>query len=117
MISNLKNFIRRIIHPNHYSSHVFVKYLRNIGINIGKGTYFFDPLNTKVDISRPYLLEIGNYCKITGGVIILTHDYSYSVIRRAYHDILGECHKTIIGNNVFIGMNAIIMPGITIETM
>jgi len=114
MIEKLKNLIRKIIHPNHYCSKAYVKYLQQNGVIIGEGTYFFDPIKTNVDISRPYLLEIGNYCKITGGVIILTHDYSYSVLRRVFHDILGECHKTVIGDNVFIGMNSIIMPGVHI---
>ena len=57
------------------------------------------------------MLEIGEYCKITAGTIILTHDYSRSVIRRVYGEIVGEGRKTIIGDNVFIGMNSIILMG------
>lgn len=57
------------------------------------------------------MVSIGEYCKITNGVIILQHDYSRSVLRRVYGDVVGESKKTIIGNNVFIGMNSIILMG------
>lgn len=85
--------------------------LESAGISIGKGTIFYGPETMQIDRSRPYLLSIGSYCKITSGVTILTHDYSRSVLRRVYGDVVGEGRKTIIGNNVFIGMNAIILMG------
>lgn len=92
----------------------YILYLRKKGINIGKNTKIFKPQNTIIDLSRPCLLEIGDYCKITSGVVILTHDYSRSVLRMAFGDIIGEAQKTKIGNNVFIGMNSIILMGATI---
>jgi acyl-[acyl carrier protein]--UDP-N-acetylglucosamine O-acyltransferase len=57
---------------------------------------------------------IGDYCKITSGVIILTHDYSRSVIRIKYKEIIEQAALTIIGDNVFIGMNAIVLKGVKI---
>lgn len=81
------------------------------GISVGTGTIFYAPETIQIDRSRPYLLKIGEYCKITAGTIMLTHDYSRSVLRRAYGDIVGEGRQTIIGNNVFIGMNSIILMG------
>ena len=81
------------------------------GISVGKGTIFYNPETMIIDRSRPYLLRIGEYCKITSGVTILTHDYSRSVLRRVYGDIVGEGKKTIIGNNVFVGINSIILMG------
>lgn len=89
----------------------FVKKLKCAGIKIGEGTYFFEPASTKIDTTRPYLLEIGSYTKITRGVVILTHDYSLSVLRRVYGEFIGEGAKTIIGDNVFIGINSIILMG------
>lgn len=85
--------------------------LEKSGIKVGKGTIFYDSHHINIDRTRPYLLEIGEYCKITSGVTILTHDYSRSVLRRVYGEIIGEGRKTIIGNNVFIGMNSIILMG------
>lgn len=88
--------------------------MRNHGCLVGEGTYFFSPLDTQIDLSRPFLVEIGKYCKITSGVHILTHDYSRSVIRTKYKKILNSAKPTKIGDNVFIGIRTIILPGVTI---
>lgn len=85
--------------------------LESMGISVGKGTIFYGPETMQIDRSRPFLLSIGEYCKITAGVTILTHDYSRSVLRRAYGEVVGEGRRTTIGNNVFIGMNSIILMG------
>ena len=89
----------------------FANYLRAKGIKVGENTIFFSPQKITIDTDRPWMVEIGNYCKITAGVIILQHDYSRSVLRREYGEIIGESQKTIIGDNVFIGMNSIILMG------
>lgn len=57
------------------------------------------------------MLKIGEYCKITAGVTILTHDYSRSVLRRVYGEVIGDGAEKVIGNNVFIGMHATILMG------
>ena len=85
--------------------------LKRSNIDVGEHTFFYGPGKTVVDTSRPALLQIGDYCKITSGVIILTHDYSRSVLRRVYGDIIGEGKKTVIGDNVFLGMNSIVLMG------
>lgn len=87
-----------------------IRNMREAGASVGKGTIFYD-ISPKVDMQRPWMISIGEYCKITAGVIILQHDYSRSVLRRAYGPIVGEAKKTMIGNNVFIGMNSIILMG------
>jgi carbonic anhydrase/acetyltransferase-like protein (isoleucine patch superfamily) len=103
--------IKRKLFPYLLKSNDIINYLRNNGIQIGKGTIFYDPGKSIIDTTRPCLLSIGEYCKITSGVTILTHDYSRSVLRRVYGDIIGEASQTVIGNNVFIGINAIILMG------
>ena len=110
-ISNIKyKFLSRFF-PNLVTSSMMVNYLKKNGIKVGKKTVFFDAGNICIDISRPILLHIGDYCKITSGTIILTHDYSRSVLRRVYGEIIAEAKETYIGNNVFIGMNSIILMG------
>lgn len=52
-------------------------------MSIGKDVYFYAPLKTFVDIQYPWQITIGNHVKITEGVIILTHDYSWSVLKLA----------------------------------
>lgn len=108
-------FKKRIIYRTNYDNETFVRFLKSKGVVVGDRTTFFSPRNVNIDITRPYLLEIGSGVKITRGVTVLTHDYSYSVLRPVYHDLVNECAgKTIIEDNVFIGINAIIMPGIKI---
>lgn len=84
------------------------------GAQIGKKVVIFNTDGVFIDNTRPWLLSIGNYVKITKGVVILTHDYSLSTIRRVYGEWIGEGQKTTIGNNVFLGMNSIILMGSTI---
>lgn len=89
-------------------------FLKKHDVSIGKNTVFFDAKTNFIDVQRPWMLSIGSYCKITRGTIILQHDYSRSVLRRVYGEVIDRCKKTRIGNNVFIGMNAIILMGTTI---
>ncbi|UJH89865.1 acyltransferase [Antarcticibacterium sp. 1MA-6-2] len=112
--SFLIHLLRRFRYPNRYNSKVYIETLRKGGCHIGEGTYFFDPINTQVDVSRFGLLRIGKFCKITSGVHILTHDYSRSVVRLKYKEILNSAKITEIGNNVFIGLRSIILPGVKI---
>lgn len=103
--------IRQKYFSRYAGKYDFNEILSSCGISVGKGTIFYDPNSMSIDRERPWMLSIGEYCKITKGVIILTHDYSRSVLRRSYGEIIGEAGKTMIGNNVFIGMNSIILMG------
>ena len=107
----LKKIIKKIIFPNTYSSEAYIMHLKKCGVDIGEHCYVWSPNHTMIDTQRPEMLHIGDYCKITQGVIILSHDYSVSVAKRVYHEHIGNCAETVIGNNVFIGMNAIILMG------
>jgi acetyltransferase-like isoleucine patch superfamily enzyme len=62
-----------------------------------------------------YNLSIGENIVISTGVVILTHDYSYtagliSINEKPITDIAIH-DKVEIGNNCFIGANATILPG------
>ena len=99
------------------SSASFITYLRKQGISIGEDVTFHDPATTVVDVQNPQLITIGNHVNITRGVVILTHDYSWSVIKRhpaSAGNILGACGHVTIGDNVFIGVNTVITRGVTI---
>ena len=108
----LKKIIRKIKHLKALSSSSnYVSYLKSKGMLIGENTHFFSPKTTTVDTQCAYMITIGKNCKITQGVTILAHDYSYSVCRSLYHDIPKKAAETIIGDNVFIGINSIILMG------
>lgn len=81
---------------------------------MGGGTVIFAPTKTLIDITRPWLIEIGENVQITDGVTILTHGYDWSVLKGLYGEVLGSAGKVKIGNNVFIGMKTTILKGVTI---
>ena len=96
------------------SSEKYVTYLRKKGVKIGKNVTFHSPRETIVDVTQPTLIEIGDNVEITKGVVILCHDLAWAVQKQLDGDILG-CNKSVhIGNNVFLGINTIILEGVTI---
>lgn len=115
MKKKIKMFLKRIKYGKKVDSHSYIKYLRKIGIRIGKNTVIYSPQNTTIDVTRPWLIEIGDNVKITKGVTILTHGYDWSVLRYSYNgEVIGSAGKVKIGNNVFVGMNSTILKGVTI---
>lgn len=109
----MKQLLRRLIFPDTYSSEVYIKALRNkYNIDIGEDCMIWSPNKVYIDIQIPHLLHIGNYVKITSGVNIICHDYSRSVLMSVPgYENVGEARETYIGDNVFIGMNSIILMG------
>jgi len=65
--------------------------------------------NTNIDSLVPQFVEIGNNFISAPGSIILAHDASLLMHNHGY-----RVEKTIIGDNVFIGANAVVMPGVSI---
>ena len=65
--------------------------------------------------SEPYLVTIGEHVEITAGCVFITHDGGVWSLRNDERyknlDIFGPIK---IGNNVFIGNNSIVLPGVTI---
>lgn len=111
------NKARKILHKLHCrtSSKKWIQYLREQGMKIGEGTVIFsNPAFVLLDLTRPWMIEIGKNVQITRDVKILTHDYSYSTNKAYYGDVTGSCGKVSIGDNCFIGVGAIILMGTTI---
>lgn len=112
-----KKLIRKIILREKADSESFVSFLRKKGVAVGENVRFFAPADTVVDVTCPWLLSIGNNVNITKGTVILTHDYSWSVLKMNPENpgrILGAQSPTAIGNNVYIGMNSVITRGVVI---
>ena len=85
------------------------KLAKLLGVKFGENCGFM----TRGWGSEPYLIEMGHSVYTSSGVNFVTHDGSVYVIRHLYPeyknvDIMGRIK---IGNNVFIGMNATILPG------
>lgn len=93
------------------TSKSYIKHLSKIGVKVGCDVVLFRPMNTTIDTQNPHLLKIGNHVMITGPVTILTHDYSWCVLKRKYGEILGNQKETIIEDNIFIGWGTTILAG------
>lgn len=55
---------------------------------MGKGVYFYSPMTTVIDGVRMDWIKIGDYTKITHGVVILAHDYSPSVCVHTHKNVV-----------------------------
>ena len=84
------------------------KYARYIGVRIGKDCL----ISTKNFSTEPYLVEIGDYCRIASGVTFFTHGGLWS--QRKKHKNLDYFGKIRIGNYTYIGEGAKIMPGVVL---
>ena len=111
---DVKKFIKKLVYREKYSSETYIEFLRKKGCLIGEGTKIYSPKRVCIDITRPWLIEIGENVQITENVTILTHGYDWSVIKGKYGEICGSSGKVKIGNNVFIGMKTTILKGVTI---
>ena len=115
MLKLLKRILRRP--PDR---HQIIAELRQLGARIGEDVYIYSPDTTWIDKTCPYLLTIGDHVRITSGVRILTHDYSWSVLKGYTPEdglpgaVLGAQSPVDIGSHVFIGMNSIITRGVKI---
>lgn len=83
---------------------------RRKGVSVGEGCRIY----IRHFGSEPFLITIGDRVTITSGVRIVTHDGSTGLVR----DEDGQRYQFFgpvrIGNDVFIGVNSIILPGVTI---
>lgn len=107
----LKDKFRELILGYRATSASYIAYLKKIGVRVGNDVVLFRPMNTTIDIQNPHLLKIGNHVMITGPVTILTHDYSWSVLKRKYGEILGNQQETVLEDNIFVGWGATILAG------
>lgn len=84
---------------------------RDLGVKIGNN---FSSIGTVDFGSEPYLISMGDDVRLSKNIHFVTHDGGMHVIRQ-YKGIPADLFGTIeIGNNVFVGMNTIILPDVKI---
>lgn len=108
---------RVLLKIKHYGKKYFllftrgtIGYARYLGVTVGD--------NCRIYIqefgSEPFLITIGNKVTITAGVRILTHNGSTWLIEDDEQGRRYDHRPVSIGNNVFIGIDSIICPGVCI---
>ena len=66
--------------------------------------------------SEPFLVTIGDHVRLCAKVRVFNHDGGLWVIRNLRKDLeeADKFGRVTIGNNVHVGVNAMILPGVTI---
>lgn len=86
---------------NKRSPEAWLDFLRSQGMRIGEGTKLFSkPSAVLINLTRPWLIDIGKNVQITIGVKILTHGYDWSVLKGKYGEVLGSAGKVTIEESV-----------------
>ena len=89
-----------------------VKYAKHLGVEM-KGKVFLYCSSFSMFSTEPWLITLGDNVHITNGVKFINHDGGTLILRKFVPDL--EITKPItVGNDVYIGINTIIMPGVNI---
>ena len=105
---NLRKFYR-VCYRFFYGRRHQIEYAKKIGVNMGD-IHIYGNVSWG---SEPWIITLGNNVHLTNGIQFVTHDGGTLLFRDKIPDL--EITKPIIvGNNVYIGVQTIIMPGVRI---
>lgn len=85
-----------------------IRRARQMGMKVGEGCRLYS-LHVA---SEAELIELGDNVIVSGEVIFVTHDGAIYTALEKFPDVNGHYGRIRIGNNCFIGMRAVLMPGI-----
>ena len=108
---NIIKFVKNFINSQEAQNNP-EEYAKKIGVKIlGKVHFYANPSN--MFGSEPWMITLGDNVTITSEVRFITHDGGVIPLRKEVPDL--EITKPIVvGNDVFIGIRTVIMPGVTI---
>ena len=102
--------IKRAIYKKTVGRFNRIKYAKKIGVNFGENLHIYGEISWGTE---PWLITIGNNVHLTNGVSFINHDGGTLLFRDRVPDL--EITKPItIGNNVYVGNNVMILPGVNI---
>lgn len=85
-------------------------FAKKVGVKIHGRVYFYGRPNL---CTEPWMISMGDNIHIGKNVEFVTHDGAVIILRKEIPDL--ELSKPIkVGNDVYIGINSIILPGVTI---
>lgn len=96
------NFVWKKFLPTHFARH--------LGVKIGRRSKIYGNVTWSTE---PYMVKIGDDCHITDGVKFLIHDGAVLLFRHMTPD-LEYIAPIILGNRVYVGVNATFLPGVTV---
>lgn len=112
VIMNIRSFYRKL-YKAIIGSLYPMRYAKKIGVNFcgcENDTKIYGRVSWGTE---PWLITIGKDCHITDGVKFETHDGGTLLFRKDFPDL--EITKPItIGDECYIGNNAIFLPGVTV---
>ena len=98
----VRNKVMRTLHP--------LRYAKKIGVNMKGTVHLYGNISWSTE---PWIITLGDNVHITDGVKFITHDGGTLLFRDRVPDL--EITKPItVGDNVYIGNDVIILPGVTI---
>lgn len=87
-------------------------FARKLGVHMGNNVRFYG-MKPGMFSTEPWLISIGSNVYITAGCQFITHDGGTLILRNEVPDL--ELTAPIcVGNDVYIGMNVTILPGVRI---
>ena len=102
--------LRQLFDLAYFMAKGSVAYARKKGVKVGENCRIY----IKNWGSEPFLVSIGDHVTVTSGVKFITHDGSTCLVK----DDKGKRYQRFapiqVGSHVFIGVNSIIMPGVSI---
>lgn len=87
-------------------------FARSLGVRLNGRTTFYG-INRGMFGSEPWLITIGDNVHITADVRFVTHDGGTLILRKDTPDLEWTA-PIVIGDDVYIGIRATILPGVTI---
>jgi acetyltransferase-like isoleucine patch superfamily enzyme len=107
-IKGILKFLKRECYAKIYP----LGYARSIGVTLGQNVNFYG-MPSGMFGTEPWLITIGNNVYVTSGCLFITHDGGTLILRKEIPDLEWTAPITV-GNDVYIGVRSIIMPGVTI---
>ncbi|WP_305069442.1 DapH/DapD/GlmU-related protein [Micromonospora sp. WP24] len=87
-------------------------FARSIGVNLNGRVRFYG-IDRAMFGSEPWLVTLGDNVYLTAGVQFVTHDGGTLILRKEQPDLEWTA-PIVIGNDVYIGIRSVILPGVTI---
>lgn len=87
-----------------------IKYAKKIGVNFSGEVHIYGHVHWGTE---PWIITLGDNVHITNGVNFITHDGGTLLFRGEIPD-LEITAPIVIGNDVYIGNNVTLLPGVTV---